>query len=87
MTKPKEEMELTEYLTAAALVASGIPLLRIVAPGGHHRRCAMIFDNRGGAAARAFQRHLSGVLSVSSREMADSIQTLKTKLFATRGGY
>ena len=80
------EWKLTEYLSAAALIASGEQLLRIDPPAGQRGRCAFAFRNENGRAEKAFQKHQGGTLGVSSREMSDAIESLKTRMFALRGG-
>jgi hypothetical protein len=83
-TKPALKIE--EYLCASALICGGAKLLTIAPPALHSTRgrCVFHFDDQDGKATELFQKHLRGTLAVSSREMADVIQSLKSRMFALR---
>jgi hypothetical protein len=78
------ELRLREYLSGAALLASGIRLARIEGPSGIKDRCTMVFHNENGQAEKALADHERGVLAVSSLEYALAVQSLKSRLFMAR---
>ena len=73
---------LKEYLSAAALRAAGARLLR-VEPNGRGR-CAIVFENEDGTASHLLEKHRDGALKVSSRDMADAVQAVKSEIFGVR---
>ncbi len=83
-SEKSNELAVSEYLGGAAILAAGAKLIRVDAPGAFERKCRMIFNDEGGAASELLMAHLRGTLKVSSLEMADAIQSLKTRLFAAR---
>jgi hypothetical protein len=81
-----QELRIAEYLSAAALLAAGVKLLRVEGPSGVRGKCHMVFDNSGGISEQRLKEHLAGTLQVSSARMADGVQALKTRLFSARRG-
>lgn len=73
--------EVSEYLCAAALRASGAKIMAIV-PG--ERRCKIIFDDTNGTASDLAAQHRAGTLEVNSRAMADAVQSVKSEIFGAR---
>jgi hypothetical protein len=83
--KEQKELAVVEYMSAAALLAGGVELLRVDPPGAFERKCRIVFDDTGGKASGLLTEHLRGTLTVSSAEYAKHLENLKTRLFAARG--
>jgi len=77
-------LSIGEYMAAAAVRTAGGTLLEVHQNGG--ARCVMLFDDSDGKASDLLARHRAGTLEISSREMADSIQSVKNEIFAARRG-
>lgn len=75
------EITISDYLTAAALHAAGCTYLGAHLEGD---RVTFRFDDENGSATKAVQSHGSGLLKVSSYQMAASINFLKSDMFGTR---
>jgi hypothetical protein len=82
------EMNLRDWKTrrfdCGSLLASGVELLRIEAPGKFERKCRMVFWMKVAWPALLSQ-HLRGTLMVSSAEFSRRLENLKTQIFAIRG--
>jgi len=78
-------LELSEYLSCAALVAAGVELLEVRPPTGFQRRCALVFDDADGKASRALAEHQAGSLTVNSLKYAAAVNDLKQRIFSARG--
>jgi len=83
--RTQKTLELSEYLTSAALVASGIALLEVKPPSGYQRRCALVFSDEGGRASRTLAEHRAGDLMVNSLRYAAAVNDLKGRIFSARG--
>jgi len=78
-------LELTEYLGASALVATGIVLIEVRPPTGFRSRCALVFSDEDGEASRALAEHQAGSLTVNSLKYAAAVNDLKQRIFSARG--
>ena len=80
----KNELALKEYLAAAALRAAGARLLRVEPGAGG--RCSIVFSDEDGTASRLLEQHRAGTLRLSSRDMGDAVQAVKSEIFGARRG-
>jgi len=78
-------LELSEYLSCAALVAAGVELLEVRPPTGFRSRCALVFSDEGGKASRILADHQKGNLEVNSLKYAQAVNDLKGRIFSVRG--
>lgn len=74
-------LEVSEYLAAAALRASGAKIVAVV-PGV--KRCRIVFDDSDGAASDLAAQHRAGTLRVSSLAFADAVGAVKNEIFAAK---
>jgi hypothetical protein len=78
-------LELSEYLSCAALVAAGVELLEIRPPTGFRSRCALVFSDERGRASQVLADHQKGNLEVNSLRYAQAVNDLKQRIFSVRG--
>ena len=81
----EQVLELSEYLSAAALVAAGVELVEVKPPSGFKSRCALVFADVGGRASAVLDEHRRGDLMVSSLKYAEAVNDLKARIFRVRG--
>ena len=73
-------LEVTEYLSAAMLKASGVRFLG----GKPGVRVRLVFDNLDGRAARLLDAHLNGGVEVNSAAFAAALREIKDSIFSLR---
>jgi hypothetical protein len=78
-------LSVSEYGAGAALACAGIKMVDVKPPRMGSRRCEMLFDDTDGRASETLRKHLSGDLQASTLEFADSLQRVKSALFAAKG--
>lgn len=79
--KSVPSIEIDEYSTIAVLRALKIPVLETRFDGS---RVVFVFDDTGKMASKALASHITGDLSLPTREMTASFQSTKSLIFEAR---
>ena len=80
-TATTNEVRITEYCSAAALMAAGA---RLVKAEGGGRRVVLVYDDSDGEASRLLQAHRTGSLSLPTLQFAHALSEVKNQIFAQR---
>lgn len=80
--KSKTTLEISDYLSAAALRARGIRFLGVTP--GNGARVGLVFSNEDGRAGKLLEEHLNGGFDVNSSAFCEAIRMMKDAIFGAR---
>lgn len=80
--KESKILELSDYLSAAALRACGIRFLGT--RPGNGARVSLVFENGDGRAGKLLEEHLNGGVSVNSSAFCEAIRMMKDAIFGAK---